>query len=118
MRILQYIPQKEATTGYGAQYLSLLNHALGKVANVDVVSTYKAFKQSVKEQRPDIVHIHACWSIAGYRVQQLTVKEHLPHLLSLHGGMQPWHLKHHFYLQKIPLLVLGQHQAITKAHAI
>lgn len=118
MRILQYIPQKEATTGYGAQYLSLLNHALGKVANVDVVSTYKAFKLSIKEQRPDIVHIHACWNIAGYRIQQLTVKEHLPHLLSLHGGMQPWHLKHHFYLQKIPLLVLGQHQAITKAHAI
>ena len=49
MRILQYIPQKEATTGYGAQYLSLLNHALSKVADVEVVSSYKAFKLSIKE---------------------------------------------------------------------
>lgn len=106
------------SAGFLADYLSLLNTALSKTAEVDVVYSLAQFKKKIREQRPDIVHIHACWNITGYRVQQLAVKEHLPHLLSLHGKMQPWHLKDHFYLQKIPLLVLGQHRAIAKADAI
>lgn len=118
MRVLHYIPQKEMSAGFLAEYLSLLNTALSKTAEVDVVYSLAQFKKKIREQRPDIVHIHACWNITGYRVQQLAVKEHLPHLLSLHGKMQPWHLKDHFYLQKIPLLVLGQHRAIAKADAI
>ncbi|MBP5276968.1 MAG: hypothetical protein J6Z18_00540 [Prevotella sp.] len=118
MRVLHYIPQKEMSAGFLADYLSLLNTALSKTAEVDVVYSLAQFKKKIREQRPDIVHIHACWNITGYRVQQLAVKEHLPHLLSLHGKMQPWHLKDHFYLQKIPLLVLGQHRAIAKADAI
>lgn len=118
MKILHYIPQKEVSAGFLADYLSMLTTALSKTAEVDVVYSLSQFKKKIREQRPDIVHIHACWDITGYRVQQLAIREHLPHLLSLHGKMQPWHLKDHFYLQKIPLLVLGQHQAITKADAI
>ncbi len=118
MRVLHFIPEQKAQTGFLTEYLKMLNAALSTLAEVDSVSSLSQFKKKIQERRPDIVHIHACWNISGYRVQRLTARDHLPHLLSLHGMMQPWHLKDHFYLQKIPLLILGQHRAVKKANAI
>ena len=128
MRVLHYIPERllsseeeggfHGSTDLTREYLSVLTTGMGKGIEVQVTTTLSQFKQKVKEIQPDIVHIHACWNISAYRAQHWTMKQRVALVLSPHNGMQPWHIHHHFWLHKLPLLILYQRHAIKTADAI
>lgn len=128
MRVLHYIPERllsseeeggfHGSTDLTREYLSVLTTGMGEGIEAEVTTTLSQFKQKVKERLPDIVHIHASWNISAYRAQHWAMKKRLALVLSLHNGMQPWHVHHHFWIHKLPLLILYQRRAIKTADAI
>lgn len=68
--------------------------------------------------KPDIVHIHACWSLAAYKLQKQCIKKRVPVVLTLDKQLEPWHVRHHYYSCKLPRLLLFQRAMLRKADAI
>lgn len=118
MVILQFIPQTDMKNTDLEHYLSMLTKGLRRHAEVYCTHSYKEFRQTANTTHPDIVHLHACWNITGYRIQHWTSTHLIPLVLSLHGKMLPWHLHKHYWTQKLPLLIGYQHQAICQAEAL
>lgn len=128
MKILHYIPEcmissDNAETAFGSadisnSYLSVLTNTMAALAEVSIAKTLPQLKQQAKDMQPDIVHIHACWNFSAYMAQHWAMKRQLALVLSLHNGMQPWHVHHHFWLQKVPMLMIYQRHAIRSADAI
>lgn len=128
MKVLHYIPERllsseeeggfHGSTDLTREYLSVLTTGMGKRIESQVTTSLSQFKQQVKSMEPDIVHIHACWNLSAYRAQHWAMKQRLALILSPHNGMQPWHVHHHFWLHKLPLLILYQRHAIKTADAI
>ena len=128
MKVLHYIPERllsseeeggfHGSTDLTREYLSVLTTGMGERIESQVTTSLSQFKQQVKSMEPDIVHIHACWNISAYRAQHWAMKQRLALVLSPHNGMQPWHVHHHFWLHKLPLLILYQRHAIKTADAI
>ncbi len=128
MKVLHYIPERllsseeeggfHGSTDLTREYLSVLTTGMGERIESQVTTSLSQFKQQVKSMEPDIVHIHACWNLSAYRAQNWAMKQRLALVLSPHNGMQPWHVHHHFWLHKLPLLILYQRHAIKTADAI
>lgn len=128
MKVLHYIPERllsseeeggfHGSTDLTREYLSVLTTGMGERIESQVTTSLSQFKQQVKSMEPDIVHIHACWNLSAYRAQHWAMKQRLALVLSPHNGMQPWHVHHHFWLHKLPLLILYQRHAIKTADAI
>ena len=128
MRVLHYIPERllssedeggfHGSTDITREYLSVLTTGMGEGIESQVTTSLSQFKQQVKSLEPDIVHIHACWNLSAYRAQHWAMKQRLALVLSPHNGMQPWHVHHHLWLHKLPLLILYQRHAIKAADAI
>ena len=128
MRILHYIPERMfvsadtetplRSTDISPAYLSAITSGMSDKADVQVAQSFAQLRQQVKENNPDIIHIHGCWNLSAYRVQHwATLRRHAV-VLSLHNDMQPWRVRRHFWLHKLPLLILYQRQAIKSADAI
>lgn len=128
MKVLHYIPERllsseeeggfHGSTDLTREYLSVLTTGMGNRIESQVTTSLSQFKQQVKSTEPDIVHIHACWNLSAYRAQHWAMKQRLALVLSPHNGMQPWHVHHHLWLHKLPLLILYQRHAIKTADAI
>lgn len=128
MKVLHYIPERllsseeeggfHGSTDLTREYLTVLTTGMGERIESQVTTSLSQFKQQVKSMEPDIVHIHACWNLSAYRAQHWAMKQRLALVLSTHNGMQPWHVHHHFWLHKLPLLILYQRHAIKTADAI
>lgn len=128
MKVLHYIPERllsseeeggfHGSTDLTREYLSVLTTGMGERIESQVTTSLSQFKQQVKSMEPDVVHIHACWNLSAYRAQHWAMKQRLALVLSPHNGMQPWHVHHHFWLHKLPLLILYQRHAIKTADAI
>ena len=89
MRILHYIPKKQHS-GLLADYLSLLLESMDKFADATLTTSPAQFRQAVQETRPDIIHIHGCWSMSAARMLTWAEQRGLPVVLSLHGSLMPW----------------------------
>lgn len=128
MKVLHYIPERllsseeeggfHGSTDLTREYLSVLTTGMGERIESQVTTSLSQFKQQVKSMEPDIVHIHACWNLSAYRAQHWAMKQRFALVLSPHNGMQPWHVHHHLWLHKLPLLILYQRHAIKTADAI
>ena len=128
MRILHFIPERmlvaadtetpQRSTDISPAYLSVITTGMAEKANVQVAKTFAQLKQLAKEKKPDIIHIHGCWNLSAYQVQHWATHRRYAVVLSLHNDMQPWRIRRHFWLHKLPLLILYQRQAIKSADAI
>lgn len=118
MVILQFIPKTDMKDTDLEHYLSMLMEGLCRHAEVHCTHSFKEFRQVANTTRPDIVHLHACWNITGYRIQHWTSTHLIPLVLTLHGKMLPWHLHKHYWTQKLPLLIGYQRRAICQAEAL
>jgi len=128
MRILHFIPERmlvaadtetpQRSTDISPAYLSVITTGMAEKANVQVAKTFAQLKQLAKEKKPDIIHIHGCWNLSAYQVQHWATQRRYAVVLSLHNDMQPWRIRRHFWLHKLPLLILYQRQAIKSADAI
>lgn len=66
---------------------------------------------------PDIVHIHACWSLAAYLLQRWCVRNRKPVVITVDKRMEPWHVRGR-YLCKLAKMMLFQRYMLKNADAL
>lgn len=110
VHLLTFCPVREPLSGVTVHKMSSLKMILdvGSSSLYNILSGIK----------PDIVHIHACWSFAAYKLQKLCVKKRIPVVLTLDKQLEPWHVHNHYYGCKLLRLLLFQRAMIRKADAI
>jgi len=74
--------------------------------------------RKIKAEKPDVVHICACWSWGAWRVVRQCRAQSVPIVFSPNRQLEPWNLRHHYLLCKFPMLMLFQRGIIKWAHAI
>ena len=89
-----------------------------KVIHYNDKTSYKDFKLQAQSEDPDLVHIHACWSLKAWRVMLWCRRHMKPVVLSPARLLMPWHVRHCYWLCKLPQLLIYQKQMVKHAHAV
>lgn len=76
------------------------------------------FRNKFRDEKPDIVHIHTVWSIRTWCVERYVHAHKIPVVLSPGRELMPWHVQHHFWTQKLPMMLLFLQGTIRRAEAI
>ena len=76
------------------------------------------FHNKFRDDKPDIVHIHGVWSIKAWCVEKYVHYNRKPIVLSPGRDLMPWHVQHHFWTMKLPMLVVFVKGMISRAEAI
>ena len=89
-----------------------------KVIHYNDKTSYKDFKLQAQSEDPDLVHIHACWSLKAWRVMLWCRRHMKPVVLSPARLLMPWHVRHCYWLCKLPQLLIYQKKMVKHAHAV
>ncbi len=89
-----------------------------KVLHFNTNDKYKDFKQKFNAEKPDIVHIHDVWSFKVCCVEHYARKNRVPIVLSPGRQLMPWHVQHHYFIEKLPMIILFVKRLIQNAEAI
>lgn len=87
-------------------------------APMQLIRVRSELKDLLNALHPDVVHVNCCWhpvfakvavwaKAAGYRV-----------VLSPHGMLEPWIVQRHYWLLKVPALLLWQRAALKCADVV
>lgn len=142
--IIHYIPSIDRSSGGVGNYLQLLAHDLGNIAELHIVShesdnelqidnasihyidgrlthllkAKKQFCDLLNAVRPDVVHINSCWEVlCSYTVfwaKSLGYRV----VITPHGMLEPWVIRKNYWKKKLPALLLYQKRALRMADAI
>jgi glycosyltransferase involved in cell wall biosynthesis len=141
MKVIHFIAGIDKTGGGTTEYMRLLGSAFagntdfiiasGKSENpvaiegvkivffdVKIIGWFamcKAFKNFLKEEQPDLVHINGIWSPQNWGFQKTAQELGIKVVLSPHGMLEPWILADKPWKKKLGLL-LYQQKAISKAN--
>ena len=144
MKIIHYIPSIDRIAGGTSTYMQVLGKELGKLAEVHIithssdnplsisnceihnVSVYNPINGRFKNEisklfdviKPDLVHVNCCWMPACAFVQQMAQKRNIKVVLTPHGMLEPWIIKRHYWIRKLPALLLYQKSAIQNADCL
>lgn len=79
--------------------------------------SFSSVEELLKEYRPDLVHINDLWQPSLHNVCRVCRKLKIPYVLSPHGTLEPWSLRHKWLKKRIARF-LYQDADIKKAIAI
>jgi glycosyltransferase involved in cell wall biosynthesis len=65
---------------------------------VRLIDDWRAVRQG---EQPDIIHIHALWSLFSHAGVRYAQQRKIPYIISAHGMLSPWALKHKWLKKKI-----------------
>ena len=68
--------------------------------------------------KPEVVHIHASWNYTAYCLFDCCLRRKIPTVITLDRSLEPWHVLHHYWLCKLPKLVLFQRRMLKDAVAL
>lgn len=77
-----------------------------------------SLKNEIRLFRPDILHIHGCWSHLHAAATRMARKNGIRTVVTPHGQMEPWIIKQRYWKEKLPKLILFQRKAVKQAYAI
>ena len=52
-------------------------------------------------RRPDVIHVHALWMMASHRAMAFARRNKIPYVVSAHGMLAPWALRHKWLKKRI-----------------
>lgn len=140
MKIVHFIGSMEKTAGGTAIYMQLLAAELKEQAEIVIVtangtdpvelpeirmincdfrvlrwfSLKKDFRQIIKEENPDMVHINGIWNPQNWLFQKMAQEMGIKVLISPHGMLEPYILQRNSAKKKLALF-LYQRKAINRA---
>lgn len=144
MKVVHYVPFIDKTLGGVSAFIELLARDLGKLCDLYILthksdndyqlescrviymppisfplSTYKKeFVRILKEINPDIFHANGCWRLLrAYSIiwaKELGIKT----VLTPHGMLDPYAMKHNYWTKKLPAILLFQRKAVQEADCI
>lgn len=141
MKIVHYIPSIDRTSGGVGAYMQLLAKELGKLVELHVVThrspnmleiphaqlhsiaggtkrllqTKKEWCTLLNQLKPDVVHENCCWMAGSALTQKWAQQLGYKVVLTPHGMLEPWIIKRHYWIKKVPALWLYQKDAVVKA---
>ncbi|MBO4826322.1 MAG: glycosyltransferase [Prevotella sp.] len=122
MKILHFISAPEDNGDVTTVYVSTLVESLGSRAEVILLNANtqaaSLYKKQTKDFNPDIVHIHTCWDMPSAQMAKWAHSNNMPVVLSPHGKLEPWVVDDNYLHEKLPKLLLYQHEMICNADAI
>lgn len=144
MKILHFVPTIDRTSGGVGAYMQLLARELGRLCELYVVTTASAhplsmeqarvivipahwpqyrrmrdaWRKLLEEIRPDVVHVNCCWLPQCAWVQRWAQQQGYKVVLTPHGMLEPWIIKHHYLTRKLPALWLYQKRAVECADCL
>lgn len=118
MRILHYIQANGHCADFAEKCKSAQLYCMDGPAEMLYASSFKEFDRLSKTEKPTIVHIHACWSVAAWRITIWCRKHRVPFVISAHRQMEPWHMANNYLLKKLPMMIIFQRKIIAQAKAI
>lgn len=78
---------------------------------------YSTFDRFLKDIRPDVVHIHACWDIYAYYFQKRCNKFRIPTIITFDRQLEVWHVSSHYWGSKFLKVLIYQRYLISHAQA-
>lgn len=115
MKILHFYP---ADNSLISQYVEMLQNSMQEYAEVWAEHSLHDFSKTLKQQHPDIIHVHGCWRAQNLRACKRALKQGARIVFSPHGQMEPWIMEQHFWRDKLPKLLAYQRKIAHQAYAI
>ena len=126
MRVLHFIPHfADIAKSVGLQYKLALIKAMAESADVHLLCAdhpdiemgnvhihkfsplrnmfggrHSSFDRFLSEIHPDIVHIHACWSIYAYYFLRCCEKYRIPAIITFDRQLESWHVFDRYWLKR------------------
>jgi glycosyltransferase involved in cell wall biosynthesis len=143
MKVIHYIQSVDKSGGGTTEYMRLISTALKNDISLSIAtgisenpividgvlinffntsilrwfSLMKEFRVYLENEKPDIVHINGIWSPQNWGFQKVAQELEIKVVLSPHGMLEPWIVKHNPFKKKIALL-LFQKKAIHRVNHI
>lgn len=115
MKILHYYHKSD---GMVAQYVGVLQRTMAGYADVKASQSLRQYRKMIKEQRPDIVHMHGCWHVSCAVAALMANANGARVVLSPHGQLEPWVLRQKYWSEKLPKLIAFQRHLTKRAYAL
>jgi glycosyltransferase involved in cell wall biosynthesis len=142
MKTIHYIPSIDRSCGGTTEYIRLLAEKLGQQSEIHVVThqspfpvemehcqlhnVHKNIFGSMKQEfisllddiKPDIIHVHGCWTPQCAWVQKWAQSKGYKVVLTPHGMLEPWIMNRHYWTRKLPATLLYQRRAVRLADIV
>lgn len=145
MKILHYIPSIDETSGGVGAYMQLLSRDLGKLCELHVVThksdhmlmlencqlhfiplnnypfsnhSRREFITLLDELHPDVFHTNCCWKPQSARTAMWAKDAGYKVVYTPHGMLEPWIMKRHYWMKKVPAMLLFQKRGVQIADVI
>lgn len=143
MRVLHFIPHfADIAKSVGLQYKLALIKAMAESADVHLLCAdhpdiemgnvhihkfsplrnmfggrHSSFDRFLSEIHPDIVHIHACWSIYAYYFLRRCEKYRIPAIITFDRQLESWHVFDRYWLKKFIKVLVYQRYIMSHANS-
>ena len=143
MKVIHFVTSIDCSLGGVSTYMQLLSKELGKLVDLIVVtrptnnplalencrieylplpisklgSFQKKWKDILKKEQPDVVHINGIWMLQTWIIQSEALKQGIKTYITPHGMLGPWILNRHPLKKKLALF-LYQKKALKRATAL
>lgn len=121
MKILHYIDRTDENLSVTSRFVTMLTEKMSQAVENKVISKQTSITELLrilKQYNPDIVTIHACWSMNAAIVGCICRKKGFAVVTLPHGGLMTNQLNTQFWKQKLPRILLYQWAAIRKSYAV
>lgn len=139
MKVLQYLPSIDRSSGGVGSYIQILAGELGKLVDLHIVThssknmyemansrvhcisewinirkMKRQWEALLDELNPDVIHINCCWIPCSAFIQKWAQAKGYKVVLSPHGMLEPWIMQRHYWTKKLPALLLYQKAAVKR----
>jgi hypothetical protein len=118
MKVIHFCLNSENNTDIINRYLPVLQSRLENTVEMIITTKENDFRKQAVVFHPDMIHIHDCWSRVSAQIAKWAKENHVPYVLSPHGKLDPWIVEENYIHEKLPKLLLYQHEMICNADAI
>ncbi len=116
-RVTDYLKRNSGISGNGTEAAAYKIHTLSALRTLAGIKG-SHIDRKLDEIKPDIVHIHACWSFLAYTLQRRCELRRIPVVLSFDRKLEPWHIAENYFTSKLPKLLAYQYRMVKSAYAI
>lgn len=121
MKILHYIDRTDDNLSATSHFVTMLTEKMSQAVENKVISKTTSISELLKilkQYTPDVVTIHACWSMKAALVNWICRKKGFAVVTAPHHGLMANQLNTQFWKQKLPRILLYQWTAIRKSYAV
>lgn len=99
-------------------HVRMLAEGMRHSADIRTADNHATARQLLREQVPDIIHCHGCWSYLITRVIANAVRQGARYVLTPHGQLEPWVINQHQVRDKMCKSLLWQRENVHSAYTV